>query len=493
MGYNKYNSPGWDAGFSSMQDALENYQKNKDLADNATAPDPTVDPGQNLGLISVANPNNNGPQQSEADGGERVDQPDVMVPNPAAQPGLSNVDPVAVAAKRTAVRANIYRKYGEDGEADKLLDNNASLGLKTSQARSASSAADMEDLKAGDARSVNDANQDVAQQVKAAGIDTSTPDGGMRANQLLVNALYKRGQPGAAKLASDQQLAMQTNSVKSQTEQRQVAANAIVNASRAGNLTSDLVSQFHDQFIPDGSTVKSTKMNSDGGFSMVLADSNGKESTQTVPGGKIADMYGMLGSADSAGYITAQLAAQSKLAVDKAAIAAHNASAGYSSALTAGAKQHNAQGAIENARGNDLWASRVAENSPEGSTDAQWAQIEASDDANISRRARVDPSGTMGIRAATQERILNAKEIDQLGQRLMVASATDKPALQQQMNDAMARRSTIASKLAALSQGDDPAPGLSTVVAPPAGGASSPPGGASAPPAKRPPLASFQR
>lgn len=515
MGYNKYNSPGWAEGFNSTRDALQNYEKDKELAADADAPDPTdptVDPGKNLGLISVANPNNMGPQQSEADGGERVDLPNVMAPAPAAAPGLANAPPTtasaaAASAAKAQRRATIYRRYGDDGEADKLLSNDASLGLVSAQTRGATAAADLGETHATDARrtsadaqAINDVNKSVAQQIKDAGIDTSTAEGGIKANKLRQDGLIKAGQFGEAKIAGEQLLSMQTNAVKSQTESRQVAANAIVMASRAGTLTADSLGAFHDEFIPDGAKVRSTTMNKDGGFTMILADSNGKESTQTVAGKDMSNMYGMLGSADASAAIVAQLKAKGEQDLNaahivslKAAAGASGAAAAHSNAQTADIRQTTAQKAIENKRGNDLQAAREAENSEAGSTDEQYARIGAADDANVSWRARRPTGDLIPLHAAQTESKANTAEINGLKSELLTASAAKRPAIEAELAKAKASRVMINEKLAAMgSPPADDAPGLSTVAKAPAGAASAAPAAGAAKPGERPPLSIFQ-
>jgi hypothetical protein len=369
-GANRYNPSGWSDGFNGTRDAIRGYQQDNELA--AAQDDP--------GLSSMLSLNG----QSEGGG--------IQAPGGApGMPGMPSPDPGLALAQRQAA---VYRKFGNTDQADKVMQAQAQLGLTNVQTREGAALADQNEMKAttlrkGNARQddIDAIERDVASKASTLGIDGSTLDGGLQMNKMRVKALLDKGYFDHAKIASDNAVTMQGNALKSQTAERQVASNDIVNASRMGRLTPELVSSFHDKFVPDGTTAKSVTVNKDGGFTMVTIDKlNGNESTQTVKGGELPNLFGMLGSADSAGAITAQLAAKSKADLERAQASHANASAGSASAMADRTRAATKQDGLDNAFSNNVRQARFNQNLPGPASESDNAYVGAADDASASRR-----------------------------------------------------------------------------------------------------------
>jgi hypothetical protein len=236
------NVPDWLSAGQAGFDFGRGVRQDVALSDDAKAPDPDI------GLISVANPNDNGPQPEDPDnpGLESARQgPTTRAPN------VSDIQ-----AARLQRRAQIMRQYGDDAGADKLLQSNAQLGLTNAQTGEVTQRTANENIQGQQAaigleekRRENDAaisQKQIRDRVTGQLADLTDEDGNPRAptadeslaNQKeLATQLYMAGHTDAA----DKQVAALKKSVADQiaadSTLRKAAANQIYTQVESGDFS----------------------------------------------------------------------------------------------------------------------------------------------------------------------------------------------------------------------------------------------------------------
>lgn len=484
--FNRYNPAGWADGFNATRDAIQGYQQDQALANieqNGPPGQPPNVVGQRIAAgqspIGLGDLNGQGDMSAQGQpmgaGSPIGDAASTGMPINYSQMPQS-IDPGLAMAQ---ARASAMRQYGNPDGANKELQAYSNLGLSNAQTEADKARTAGQTIKnTGDQAkltqnaALNQIDQQVGQQLQDKGIDPTTPDGALAAGKLRVDALTKAGHWDAAQAASANMVKTQGDVLNAQTNDRASAANNIVLAAKGGKLTPALVSQFHDQYVPDGTTTKSVVMNGDGGFTLTTQDPAGNTSTQTVKGADVPNLYATLGSPSAAATIVGQLAQAAKDKLTAAQTNSANASAGHSAASAANVRQQTAQSATLNARDNSVWNARVHQNMDGPPTEADNALVGAADDAAVSKRARIDPNGTQDIRALTQQRVGVESQMRMIQGQMANLSPKDPrmATLQTQLDAATAQHDAVLRSLGGLSGSGAPP----SVAQPGAPGASPP-------------------
>jgi hypothetical protein len=108
----------WANSFGDAYKVSRGVARDRALAQDANQPDASP------GLATVANPEDMGPQPID---------PGTGLESARQGPIVQALDPSQTQAARLSQRASVYRQFGDDAGADKLLANNASLGLTNAQ------------------------------------------------------------------------------------------------------------------------------------------------------------------------------------------------------------------------------------------------------------------------------------------------------------------------------------------------------------------------